>query len=77
MAEEGLLKAFKKSFKDFKSVKLQLRPTGEPDIAGTTARVQCVRTTEAVDNQGAQSKQDTVEVKLSKRNGSWVIDTIR
>jgi hypothetical protein len=73
-SEVRQMKAF---FRDFQSVRLELRPTAEPNIAGTIATVHCVRVTDAVDRNGSHSKQDVLLVKLSKRNGRWVIDAMQ
>ncbi len=65
-----------KTFKQFQSFKMEFRPTGEPEIAGETARVACVRTVVAVDQQGPHPNQTNVTVALRKRAGHWDIESI-
>jgi hypothetical protein len=71
------LRDIRASFRDFQSIKLELRPLGEPEIKGTSARVQCQRLTDAVDRFGSHPTEGTVTILFEKRNGRWVIDSIR
>jgi hypothetical protein len=71
------LRQLKDSFRVFDSIRLELRPTAEPEISGTTATVRCVRILDFVDQTGSRPKQDVVVMKLSKKGGKWVIDDMR
>jgi hypothetical protein len=65
------------SFRDFQSLKIDFEPVGDPEIAGAAAKVQCRRTTIAIDRNGSHATEGTVTVQLQKRDGRWVIDSIR
>jgi hypothetical protein len=71
------LRQIRDSFRTFRAVKMELRPLAEPEISGNTARVQCARYIEAVDRNGTHPNQDTVTVRLEKRGGRWVIDSMQ
>jgi hypothetical protein len=71
------LRQLKDIFRNFRSVHLELRPTAEPDISGTTATVQCMQIHDSVDQTGSHSNRGPVVVKLSKKGGKWVIDDLR
>ena len=53
------LRDIRTSFRDFRTLKLDLRPLAEPDISGTTAVVRCTRSTEAVDRNGTYPTEDS------------------
>jgi hypothetical protein len=67
----------RQSFRDFQTIKMELRPLAEPEISGNRARVQCRRLTDAVDRKGSHPTEGTVSVLLEKRNSGWVIDSIQ
>jgi hypothetical protein len=71
------LRDIRASFRDFQTLKLELRPLSEPEIAGASARVACRRVTDAVDRNGSHPTEGTVTVQFAKQNGRWVIDAIQ
>jgi hypothetical protein len=66
-------------FKNARSVEMQLRPRAEPDISGSTARVDCDSTTRKVYSDTAQAYTTTgvVHIILRKQGTIWLIESMR
>ena len=79
----GLISAERKrleqAFRDFKSIRYQLVPSGEPAIEATAATVKCRLKVEMKLNDGASPRpvDQPVTVKLRRQADAWVIDTIQ
>jgi hypothetical protein len=71
------LTSFQNFFKIARSIKLQLRPLGEPEINATGATVRARRTMAAADERGALPTQDqTVNIHLRRVGSGMVIESI-
>jgi serine/threonine protein kinase len=70
---------WKSAFKNGRSIEMQLRPRGEPDISGSTARVDCDSTTRKVYSESTQvyTTAAIMHVTLHKQGNNWVIESMR
>ena len=72
------LKKIKDSFNDADSIRMDLKPTGEPRIDGERASVTCLRSLLYVFKGGVRkAEESTVTIELGKQSGSWVIQSVK
>jgi len=69
---------FRKAFGASRSLSMQLKVLGEPEIMGDAASVSCERTTQQVFDGGGKPlvNQNSVRVRLRRNGASWLIDAI-
>jgi hypothetical protein len=72
----GTLKTISDSFKDATSIKMVIVPSREPDVSGDTATVTCRRTISQVFDRTLKETENQITVKLRRRNGNWIIESI-
>jgi hypothetical protein len=73
------LDAIANSFKITRSIRMEIRPEGEPEVSGDTATVVCQRTMVQTFDQRNQNleNKDRITVRLRRNSGNWVIDSIQ
>jgi ketosteroid isomerase-like protein len=72
-------KRLEQAFREFKSIRYSLTPTGDPAIEPTVATVKCRLKVEMRSNDGGSPRpvDQAVTVKLRRQADAWVIDTIQ
>ena len=72
-------KRLEQAFREFKSIRYSLTPTGDPAIEPTAATVKCRLKVEMRSNDGGSPRpvDQAVTVKLRRQADAWVIDTIQ
>jgi hypothetical protein len=71
------LSSFQSFFRIARSIKLQLTPVAEAELAGDRASVRCRRVMTAADQRGSMPSQDqVVEIRLRKSGNAMVIESI-
>jgi hypothetical protein len=71
-----ILKTIEDSFKEANYIKMQIVPMGEPDISSDTATVACRRTISQAFDRTPKETEDRITVRLRRRNGNWIIESI-
>ncbi len=71
-----MLDEIRSSFRDASEVSMDLRPVGDPKIAGTTATVLCDRNLRQVILKRALQASSRVRIVLSRAAGGWVIQSV-
>ena len=64
------------SFRQFRSIRMDFQPSGDPQVSGDTARLACARVVESVDDQGPHTSRSNVMVGFRKTAGEWKIESI-
>ena len=72
-------KRLEQAFREFKSIRYSLVPTGDPAVEPTAATVKCRLKVEMKSNDGGNPRpvDQAVIVKLRRQADAWVIDTIQ
>jgi hypothetical protein len=72
-------KRLEQAFKEFKSIRYNLEPAGEPAIDSTVATLKCRLKVEMRSNDGGSPRpvDQAVTVKLRRQSEFWIIDTIQ
>lgn len=72
------INTLRKAFKTAQSVRMELRPAGEPQINGNNATVTCQRSTQYTYPEGIQKPpDDSVTIQFKKNGNSWVVESIQ
>jgi hypothetical protein len=64
------------SFRDASEVAMELRPVGDPEIAGSTATVTCERTIRQVIQKKPFEASTRVRIVLSRKGTGWLIQSV-
>ena len=75
----GERKRFEQTFREFKSIRYNLTPAGEPAMEPTAATVKCRLKVEMRSNDGASPRpvDQPITVKLRRLADAWIIETIQ
>ena len=72
------LSKIRDSFRDAESIRMELKPSGEPRIDGEHAAVTCLRSLQYIFKGGIRKSQEgTVTITLAKHAGLWVIESVQ
>jgi len=72
------LNKIKTSFRDADSIRMDLKPAGEPRIDGQHASVTCLRSLQYIFKGGIRkSEESTVTIQLGKQPGLWIIESVQ
>jgi serine/threonine protein kinase len=71
------LASIRTTFRNARSISLDLNPAGEANISGDTATLVCRRTLQQSFGDKPLQNQDTITLKLRRQGVSWVIESIQ
>jgi hypothetical protein len=69
-------KKISETFKNASSIKMDLKPLGDPSISGDTATVKCERTLLYAASGTKNTFSDQITIRLQWRSSSWLIESI-
>jgi hypothetical protein len=73
---KNIADTYRSAFRAVQSITVQMQPTGEPAVSGSTATVICRRSIHQVADRKPYDKTDRVRVVLSRDGDGWVIQSI-